>query len=61
MGWGHITILYKAPEDYTKPKKTIQSPKRLYKAPTDYTKHLKNRQRPTHVKQRHKILNKTNK
>ena len=24
LGWGHIKILYKAPEEYTKPKKTIQ-------------------------------------
>ena len=52
LGWEHIGILYKAPEDHTKPQHTIpspqqtkQSPNRLYKAPkrlrrapTDYTK-----------------------
>ena len=36
LGWGHFKRLYKAPTDYTKPQKIIQSP--LYKAPKDYTK-----------------------
>ena len=31
LEWGHIRILYKAPKDYTKPRQTIQSPKRLHK------------------------------
>ena len=38
LGWGHIRILYKAPKEYTKPQKSIQSPNRLYKAPTDCPK-----------------------
>ena len=31
LGWGHIKRLYKAPQDYTKPRQTIQSPDRQYK------------------------------
>ena len=45
-GGGHIRMLYKAPEDYTKPQNNIQSPDRLYKDPTDYTKPTKNIQSP---------------
>ena len=33
LGWGHIRTLYKAPENYTEPQPTIQSPVTLYKAP----------------------------
>ena len=36
LDWGGDTSGY-----YTKPRMTIQSPKRLYKAPTDNTKHPK--------------------
>ena len=41
-----------APQDFTKPQQTIQSPNRQYKAPTDYTN-------PLNIKQRPNILNKT--
>jgi len=45
LGWGHIRILYKAPEDFTKPRQTIQSPKAT-KLQKDYTKLQKNIQSP---------------
>ena len=53
--------LYKAPTDYAKPQKTIQSPRntiqrpnRLYKAPKHYTK-------PKNIRQNLKITYKTQK
>ena len=52
LGWGHTDILYKAPNEYTKPQQTIQSTNRLYNAPADYPKSLR-------TIQRHRILNKT--
>ena len=58
LGWGHIRILYKAPEDYTKPQLTIQSPDRLYKAPTDNTKAQQDYARTPRIRQRLKISNK---
>ena len=52
LGWGHIRILYKAPEDYTKPHNTIQSPDRLNKASTDYTRTRQTTQSPNKTIQR---------
>ena len=59
--WGHLKILYKAPEDYTKPQNFIERPERLYKAQADYTKPRQTVQspkekiqRPTHIRQRQK-------
>ena len=40
------TRLYKAPEDYTKPQQTIQSPNTQYKAPETLHKHIDIRQKP---------------
>ena len=45
IDWGGDTSGY-----YTKPQKTIQSPKTLYKAPTDYTKPQQTIQSPNKTK-----------
>ena len=46
LGWGHMRILYKAPTDYTKPRKTIPSPDRLYKAPKRLDKDTRYQTKP---------------
>ena len=65
-GWGHIRILYKAPTDYTKPRQTLQSPKKtiqrhriLDKNQKYYTKTYNIRQKPKTIRQLLKISNKS--